>query len=129
MIHMWTSSSDTSEAVVRIDPLEEVILDSKYDIISDSDECFDSLTCVRRALAVVGRPHRGVAYSVWGNNCGHFATWAKLGCSEKDTQFWDSVKTYMKNWRIGFVNRFVDFIQARSQRSFRKVEESSFLIV
>jgi hypothetical protein len=129
VIHMWSSSSDTSKAVVRVDPLEDIIQDSRYDIMPDSEECFDPLTCVHRALTQLGRPHRGVKYSLWGNNCGHFATWAKLGCSEIDTQFWDSVKTYMKNWKLAFVNRFIDFIQARSQASFRALEDRLFLIV
>jgi hypothetical protein len=90
VVHLYGQSK--RHAKVRIDPMEEIIGEHSFEVLSDTDSCFKKDECIDRALCEVGGDHRGVSYNLIANNCGNFVAWAKYGSSDADTQVRDFIK-------------------------------------
>lgn len=90
VIHLFHPSTAKRKSNVRIDPLEEIILGSRYEVIPDSLNADSKEKVIKRAVSRIGKYHRDHKYNVIFNNCGHFVHWAKEGESYIDSQFWDT---------------------------------------
>ena len=119
VIHLWGTPSKSS-AVVRIDPLKDVVLGDPYEILPEFGNCLPSEACVRRALSQVGEKHRGLRYNLMGNNCGNFAAWAKLGLSEADTQFWDHLEDVVESTHSSFLMKSAKWLKNKVRRHYIK---------
>lgn len=121
VIHLWGTGSKSS-AIVRIDPLEDVILDDPFEVLPEFGECISADMCIGRALSQVGKKHRGLKYNLIGNNCGNFVAWAKLGFSEADTQFWDLVERTVNSTRSGLLKKMTRWVKNKVRRYYSKHE-------
>lgn len=90
VIHLFHPSTAKRKSTVRIDPLEEIIHGSRYEVIPDSLNAYSKEIVIKRAVSRIGKYHRDHKYNVIFNNCGHFVHWAKEGESYIDSQFWDT---------------------------------------
>ena len=89
VIHLWIPDESKRKSSIRIDPLDEVIQGSNFQVLPDSPLAFPPSVVIERAISRIGKLHRARKYNVVLNNCGNFVHWAKEGRSDRDNQFWE----------------------------------------
>jgi hypothetical protein len=118
VVHFWYPKEVKYLSRIRIDPLEDVILDSPFEIVEDEKGAKPTDEVFRRAFSQLGDHHRGHRYNLLGNNCGNFVYWAKYAANEQDQQIWEKLRGYSDKFGISPGKPVVEYLKQHALRKY-----------
>lgn len=89
VLHFTTMGDAITNARIRLDPLQNIILGDPWSIKNDEAKALPVAETIKIALSMLGKTPNNESYDLFGNNCGNFAAYVKYGRRGADTQVID----------------------------------------
>ena len=118
IVHFWYPKEVKYLSRVRIDPLEDVILGSPFEVIQDETHAKPTEEVFLRAFSELGDHHRGHRYNLGGNNCGNFVYWAKYAANDQDQQIWEKLEAYSERFHLTGGKKLIELARQRAQKKY-----------
>jgi hypothetical protein len=122
VIHFWHPGPHKSDATIRIDRLEDIILGDPWQIVDDPDDALPTNETIDRAISKLGHTFRDMPYRLAGNNCGNFVAWCKTGEAFADKQFPNRIEQSLRDHKLSAFAPVARTIYSKYSRKYAKAD-------